>query len=222
MWRMLRETNLPYQKPERQYLEANQAERQAWIRRDLPRIRKTLRKYRAILYCENESHLSLTAPLGKTWAPKGQTPLQGVTGKCGGVAVMSALGRRGRLVFTLHEKRIASPEVIPFLEQLLRHHPRRHLVVLMDQASPHISWMTRAFIAAQNRLHVFYLPSYSPDFNPDEGVWNHLKQQELKSHPARAKKELKALARRKLTNRSKRPRLLRGFFFRCRVADLFN
>jgi transposase len=90
----------------------------------------------------------------------------------------------------------------------------------MDQAPPHISRMTMAFIASQKRLHVFHLPSYSPDFNPDEGVWNHLKHQELKSHQAKARKALKVLARRKLTSMSKRPRRLRGIFFRCRVAEL--
>jgi len=222
MWRMLRSVDLTYPKPERQYLEANPTERQAWIEHDIPRIRHTIKKYRAILYCEDESNLSLTAPLGKTWAPKGQTPLQGVTGKRGGIAAMSAIGRAGRLVFTLHEKRIASAEIIHFLGQLLRHHPGRHLVVLMDQAPPHTSQKTMAFITSQTRLHVFHLPSYSPDFNPDEGVWNHLKHQELKSHQAKAKKELKVLARRRLTSMSKRPRLLRGIFFRCCVADLLN
>ena len=41
---------------------------------------------------------------------------------------MSALRRRGHLVFRLHQKRIASQEVIDFLRQMLKHHPRRHLV----------------------------------------------------------------------------------------------
>ncbi|MBE7445670.1 MAG: transposase [Planctomycetia bacterium] len=38
--------------------------------------------------------------------------------------------------------------------------------------------------------HVFYLPPYSPDFNPDEQVWNYLKHEELKSHQARTKDQL--------------------------------
>jgi transposase len=63
--------------------------------------------------------------------------------------------------------------------QLLREHPRRHLVVVMDQAPPHTSEQTTAFIAGQRRLHVFHLPAYSPDWNPDEKVCNHLKHQEL-------------------------------------------
>lgn len=222
MWRMLRDSDLTYQKPERHYLEASEAERKAWIQHEIPRIKRTVKKYRAILYFEDESNLSLTAPLGKTWASKGQTPAQAVSGRRGGLSALSAIGRAGRLVFSLQEKRIASPPIIHFLAQLLKHHRGRHLVVVMDQASPHTSKKTLRFIEGEKRLHVFHLPPYSPDFNPDEGVWNHLKHQELKSHQAKAKKELKALARRKLASMSKRPRLLRGIVFRCCVADLLN
>ncbi len=142
--------------------------------------------------------------------------------KRGGVAALSALSRRGHLLFRLLEKRIASAEVIDFLGQMLRHHPRRHLVVVMDQAPPHTSKKATAFIDKQPRLHVFHLPKYSPDWNPDEKVWNHLKHQELKSHQAKTKEELKQLTRRKLESMAKRPHLMRGLFFRCCVAELFK
>ena len=138
-----------------------------------------------------------------------------------GVAAMSAISQRGHLLFRLHNKRIASPEVIAFLNQLLVHHDRRHLVVVMDQAPPHTSKKTMGYIEEQSRLHVFHLPKYSPDWNPDEKVWNHLKHQELASHQAKTKAELKQLTRRKLQSMAKRPTLLRGLFFRCCVADLF-
>jgi transposase len=222
MWRVLRDCELTYQKPERRYMEASERKRNAWIRHAIPKIKRAVTEHRAILYCEDESNLSLTSVLGKTWAPKGQTPKQSVTGRRGGVAAMSAISQRGSLVFVLHEKRIASTEVIHFLEQLLKHHPRRHLVVVMDQAPPHTSKRTKAFIAKQKRLHVFHLPPYSPDFNPDEQVWNHLKHQELKSHPATTKKQLKGLAHRRLRRMAGKPSLLRGIFFRCYVADLLN
>jgi transposase len=222
MWRRLREWGLTYQKPERRYSQADETKRKKWLKQELPKILRTVKKHRAILYFEDESNISLTAFLGKTWAPRGETPNQSVTGKRGGIAAMSAISKRGSLVFTLHEKRIASDEVIHFLAQLLKHHPRRHIVVVMDQAPPHTSKKTKAFVSKQKRLHVFYLPPYSPDFNPDEGVWNHLKHQELKSHTARTKKELKRLTRRKLRSMAKDQRVLRGIFFRSYVADLVN
>lgn len=222
MWRILRNMGLTYQKPERRYFEADEQQRKKWIRYKVPRIKGVVKKYRAILYFQDESNISLTAILGKTWAPRGQTSIQEVTGKRGGISAMSAISRSGQLVFRLHQKRISSVEVIDFLSQLLKHHKYRHLVVVMDQATSHTSKKTKSFINEQKRLHVFYLPSHSPDFNPDEEVWNHLKHQELKGHQAKTKGELNELTNRKLYEMSKKPHLLNGIFFRCYIANFLN
>jgi len=222
VWRRLRDAGLTYQKPEREYFEIDQEARRKWLRYDVPKIRRCAAKYRAILYFQDESNVSLTAFLGKTCAPRGQTPKTRVTGKRSGVAAMSAISGRGHLLFRLHDKRIASAEVIDFLSQMLDHHKRRHLVVVMDQAPPHVSKKTMAYIASQQRLHVFHLPKYSPDWNPDEKVWNYLKHEELKSHQAKTKDELKSLTQTKLRHMSQNPRLIRGLFFRCCVADFFE
>jgi transposase len=222
VWRRLREAGLTYQKPEREYYEIDEEARRKWRRYEVPKIRKCVEKYRAILYFQDESNISLTAFLGKTWSPRGQTPKARVTGKRGGVAAMSAISKPGHLLFRLLEKRIASAEVIDFLRQMLKHHPSRHLVVVMDRARPHTSKKTTAYIESQRRLHAFHLPSYSPDWNPDEKVWNYLKHHELKTHQAKTKDELKRLTRRKLQSMAKRPELLRGLYFRCCVSDFFR
>jgi transposase len=222
IWRRLREAGLTYQKPERQYFEVDEEVRTEWMRIEAPKIRRTVKKYTALLYFQDEANVSLTAFLGKTWAPRGKTPRQKVTGKRGGVAALSAINGMGRLIFKLHEKRICSAEVIEFLGQMLRHHKKRHLVVIMDRAPPHTSKKTMGFIEEQARLHVFHLPKYSPDWNPDEKVWNHLKHQELKGHQAKTKAELRTMTEHKLENMSNNPSLLRGIFFRCCVADYFQ
>lgn len=222
VWRRLRDAGLTYQKPEREYYEIDEATRTKWLRYEVPKIRRTVRKHRGILYFQDESNVSLTAFLGKTWAPRGHTPKAKVTGKRAGVAATSAISRNGHLLFRLLDKRIASQEVIDFLDQMLQHHRRRHLIIVMDQAPPHTSKKTRAWVNCQPRLHTFYLPKYSPDWNPDEKVWNHLKHCELSSHQAKTKQELTQLTRRKLQSMAKRPQLLRGLFFRCCVGELFK
>jgi len=71
MMRRLHEAGLTYQKPERQYFELSEEERQDWRRRELPKIRRAVRKHQAILYFQDEANISLTALLAKTWAPCG-------------------------------------------------------------------------------------------------------------------------------------------------------
>lgn len=153
--RRLRDADLTYQKPEREYYEIDEATRKKWMRYEVPKIRRAVDKHRGILYFQDESNISLTAFLGKTWAPCGQTPKAKVTGKRAGVAATSAISRSGQLLFRLLEKRIASKEVIEFLNQMLRHHPRRHLVVVMDQAPPHTSKKKQGLGSTSNRVSTY-------------------------------------------------------------------
>jgi len=222
LWRYLREATLSYQKPEKRYREADPAAQEEWIRTELPKIKQVTRNFKAVLYFEDEASVQLAPVLGKTWAPRGKTPLQKVTGNRGSIAAISAISSDGRLIFNLHRGRFRSPEIIHFLAQMLKHHERRHIVVVMDQAKPHVSKMTKAFIASQKRLHVFYLPSRSPELNPDEKIWSHLKHQELKSHQASNLKDLEKLTKQKLRKMSHDPRLLRGIFLRSDIAKYLN
>jgi len=156
--------------------------------------------------------------LGKTWSPKGITPIISVTGKREKISAMSAISKTGHLVFKLHKKNIASDEIINFLDQLLKEHPRRHLVVVMDKARPHTSKKTCNFIEKQKRLHVFYFPPYSPDLNPDEKVWNYLKNHAMQAHRASSKEDLLKLTGEKLEAIASDKKLVKGILWRSDLA----
>ena len=55
----------------------------------------------------------------------------------------------------------------------------------MDQASYHTSKKVKEYVEKQKRLYVFYLPPYSPNFNPDQKLWN--PSQECRKMPPRTK-----------------------------------
>ena len=221
MYDILHTENYSYKKPEKRYYEANKHEQKAWAKDTVPQLKTCLNKHKGILYFEDESSISLHAVLGKTWGPVGVKTLQTSTGNKTSLSAMSAISHNGQLLFTLHEKKITSCEVIHFLKQLLLFHCNRHIVVVMDRAASDTSRATQQFISSQKRLHVFYLPARSPEWNPDEKVWNHLKHVELKSHQARNKKELKTITRKHLRRMSKKPKLLRALFRRCEVSEFF-
>ena len=65
MMRRLHEAGLTYQKPEREYFELSEEERQEWIDTEVPKIRRAVKKYHAILYFQDEANISLTATLGE-------------------------------------------------------------------------------------------------------------------------------------------------------------
>jgi len=222
MYETLYTEEYSYKKPEKRYYEADKKEQKDWITKTVPKIKKCVKSNAAILYFEDESNISLNCVLGKTWGPIGKTTIHRSSANRASVSAISAISKDGKLIFNLHEKRITSIEIIQFLDQMLKEHPRRHIVVVMDNAPPHKSKMTKQFIESKKRLHVFYLPARSPEFNVDEKVWNYLKNEELKSHQAKNKKELKVLTRKKLTKMSKKPKLLQALFKRSEISSFLK
>jgi len=225
--RRLKEYGITSQKAQRQYFDAGKERsddevRQEWRREVLPEILATQRKYRAILYFEDESHIALSPVVGRTWAPRGQTPKIATSSLRGGFSAISAISRQGHLLFQLHDHRIRTDEIIGFLAMLLSHHKRRHLVVVMDNASPHVSKRLKDYVAKQKRLHVFYFPPRTPEWNPDEQVWNHLKNLEMQGHRETSKEGVWNLTLRKMEKIASDSDLVKGIFLRSNGADLMT
>jgi len=212
-----------YKKPQKRYFEASKDKQTKWVKNDLQEIKKLIKTKKAILYFEDESTIQLPPVIAKTWGPIGKKIIQKVTGNRGSVSAISAVSSSGHLIFNIHKagKRFSSNDIINFLTNMLKHHPGRHLVVVMDQAPCHRSNKVKKFIAEQKRLHVFYLPPRSPEFNPDEKIWKHLKHHELKSHTAKNTKELLRLARSKLRSLAQDRQKVRGIFKLCEMAHLY-
>ena len=62
------------------------------------------------------------------------------------------------------------------------------------------------------RIEVFYLPAYSPELNPDEGMNADLKQVVTRKAPARSKQELKRLTVSHMRRLSRSPARVRSDF----------
>jgi transposase len=221
--RSLRKMGLSYKKPEARYYESNKDEQESWKNNTVPLINAVVKKHKAITYFLDEANIRLTPTVARSWGRIGSKIIHKVTANRGSVSAISAISKDGRLLFNVHDKnkRYSAKDIVHFLSQMLKHHPRRHLVVVMDQAPCHTAKTVKDFCLQAKRLHVFYLPPRSPEFNPDEKVWNHLKHQELKSHTARATKSLKRLTMKKLKAMASNKRVIRGIFRRCEAAQFF-
>ena len=95
---------LSFQKPEKRYKEQDKQEVKKWIEEEWPKVQKWVKKNRAVLYFEDESGISLSPIIGKTWAPKGKTPIVKVSGARGGVLAMSAISPTGSISWYGDEK----------------------------------------------------------------------------------------------------------------------
>ena len=213
LWETLRKYGLTPQKPEKMALERKQWKVYKWLRKEWPKIEEHRRKWRAMLYFQDESSVSLVPVLGTTWAKKGETPKIKVTGNRGSIAVSSAISPAGRMVFRIENKNVNSKTFIDFLKQIMKNHKWRKIIIIADNSPSHTAKAVEEFIKEnKNKIAIYYLPTYSPDLNPDEEVWKYLKNVKLKAHQARNKKEFKPLVLSKMQSIQRKPHIIKSFF----------
>ena len=113
---------------------------------------------------------------GTTWGKRGQTPVVSSTGARYRMSLISAVTSRGQMRFMTEEKGGVNAAVfIEFLKRLMIG-SRNKSFLIVDPGPAHIAKKAKAFVAGLGgKLRLFYLPPYSPDRNPDELVWKHLK-----------------------------------------------
>lgn len=213
VWRLLKTLGLSPQVPERRASQRDEEAVAKWLKEEWLEIKKHANRWQAMLYFQDEAGVSLTPVLGRTWAPKGKTPIVKVTGKRGGICVTSAISPVGKMVFRIEKERITASQHIEFLQQILQHHPRRKIIVIEDRARPHIAKKVLQFVEQnKQRLAVYYLPSYSPQLNPDEKTWRYLKQHKLRSHQAQTTDDLRTLVLSKMRSIQRQPDIISSFF----------
>lgn len=212
-WRYLSRMGLTFQQPQTKYRQQDKKLVNQWIEKEWPLIQNWIKKNRAILYFEDESAVSLTPVIGKTWSQKGKTPIVKIEGGLrGSVLAMSAISPTGRIRFRLEKRKINAKIMIEFLKQIGGTHKNRKIAVVMDRAPAHTAKKIKTFIDNQKQLKIFFIPPYSPDLNPDEKVWRHLKHVALKNHIAKDKKHLSRLVVGALRSIQKKPQLTKNFF----------
>jgi transposase len=122
--------------------------------------------------------------------------------------------------FRLFPGSIKTPQVIEFLEHLLRHLPG-NVLVIWDGLSAHRSRLVRDFVARQNgRLELEFLPAYAPELNPTEYIWGHLKSHELTGLCAQDLGHLSVQAIRALKRMRRRPALIIAFWTQAELFPL--
>ena len=174
--RLLAQLGITCQRPLHRALERDEALVQQWLKRDYPRIRALAQREKAAIYFGDAAHLRSDHHSGRTWGKKGETPVVSSTGARYRMSLISAVTARGHMRFMIKEKGGVNADVfIEFLRRLMVG-CKTKIFLIVDRGPAHVAKKTKAFVAGLGgALRLFYLPPYSPDRNPDELVWKHLK-----------------------------------------------
>jgi transposase len=157
----------------------------------------------------------------RTYAPRGETPILDALLTHDHLSVISGLTQDGRLVLQIRERAFRGPEVVDFLRHLLRQIPGP-LLVVWDGATIHRAQPVKDFLAqgAAARLQLEQLPGYAPELNPDEGIWNYLKQVELRNLCCDDLAELRLELNLAVKRLRHKRHVLRGCITECEYIDL--
>lgn len=210
--RLLRELGLSPQRPLARAYQRDPARVEAWLREEYPAIRKEAKRAKAQVFFADEASVRSDYHSGTTWAPVGQTPTVERTGARFTLNFISAVSPRGELRFACCPGTLTTAKFIDFLKRLMVNRDTPVFLVV-DGHPVHRSRAVKQFVAStQGQLRLFQLPPYSPDLNPDELVWNHLKRHKLGRLALSGPDHLKRHAMAFLRSLQKSPALVRGFF----------
>jgi len=216
--RLLARLGLTPQKPLQRAYQRDPQAIERWQRETYPGIAAAARQSGADVYFWDESGFRADTVHGKTWAPKGKTPVIQRPGQRQSISAASAVNAKGGFWFATYQGALNAELFIELLKKMMKGRVKPvHLVV--DGLPAHKKLNVREYIAStQGKLTMHVLPGYAPDLNPDELVWSHVKRTGVARNPLRAGEKLELRIEQQLHDVQKNRRLIRSFFGTPSVA----
>jgi len=210
--RLLKKIGLSPQKPLRRAYQQNLDRVKKWKKEDYPALRRQAQKEGATIYFGDEASVRSDHHSGTTWGTIGQTPIVKDTGARFSLNLISAITPKGEMRFMIIDGRLNADNFIVFLKRLM-HNASNPVYLILDSHPVHLSKKVCEFVDShQGNLRLFYLPPYSPELNPDELVWNHIKNHRLGKSFIAGPDDLKTKILSWLRSLQSLPKKIMGFF----------
>lgn len=206
------------QKPIKRAYEQSAPAVQAWLDETYPMIAKRARAEDAEIHWGDETGVVNTDVRGRGYAPKGQTPIaMAVGGTREKLSMISTVTNQGKTRWMIIEGAFNSDRLIEFFEALVKDAAKKVLLIL-DNLGVHHSKPVKAWLKEHaEQMEAFYLPSYSPELNPDERLNASLKHALGTRRAMRTKAKLRSATEAHMTALEAQPERVRAYFGDPRV-----
>ena len=212
VWRTLKKLGLSPQKPLRRAYQKKADAVQKFLKEEFPKIKARAKSIGANIYWGDEASIRSDYHSGTTWAEKGSTPVVKTTGARFKVNMISAIDARGNMRFMVTEHGLTADSFLEFLRRLIvgRDNP---VFLIVDGHPVHRGRKVKEFVREHSgMIELFYLPGYSPELNPDEQVWNHVKNHTVGKMTITGPAQFRSVVISALRRLSKLPSVIRSFF----------
>ena len=200
------------QRPMKQAMNQKPEQVQKWLHEEYPAIHADAQKEKAEIYWGDETAVQNTANYARGYAPKGKTPVLKVQTVKMHINMISAISNQGHVKFMFSDESIDADKLIEFMERLIKDADRK-IYLILDNLKAHHSKKTTAWVEAHaDKIRLFHLPPYSPEYNPDEYLNHDLKESIGTKPQVKVKDELQDLANGFMNGLSDDPEHVQSYF----------
>jgi transposase len=184
-----------------------------WRAEQYPAIARQASKEGAEIHFCDETGLRGDDVRGRSYAPVGQTPVVKVKANRSSLSIISSVTNKGQMRWKVFKGALNADIFIDFMARLVKGNAGKKVLLVVDNLRVHHSKPVKAWLRERHKeIEVFYLPSYSPELNPDEMANADLKQAVTKLAPARTQHDLHQAASRHLRSVQKQPQRIKSYF----------
>lgn len=200
------------QRPVKRATERKEPAIEAWLANDYPAIVRRAKREKAEIQWADETGLSNQANYGRSFAPRGKTPVVRRLAARFSQSMISSLSNRGVLRFMVYDGALNTKVFLKFLRRLVQGATKK-IFLIVDNLRVHHAKLVMAWIKARkDKIELFFLPPYAPERNPDEFVNNDVKQAMARKPAPKSKNELKHGLTSYMRGLQKRPDKIKAFF----------
>ena len=168
---------------------------QKWLDEEYPKIKQRAKIEQVEILWGDECGIQNETNYIKGYAPIGQTPIMPKGPYKLRINMISAISNQGKLRFMFYKGSCNAKTIIKFMSRLIWRADRKIFLILDNLKSHHAKIVQKWLAKRIDKIEVFFLPSYSPELNPDEYLNGNLKREMAKGDFATTEKELEDKAR---------------------------
>jgi transposase len=205
------------QKPAKRAYEQNPKAVNTWLEEKYPSIAQQAKTEGAEIHWCDETGVRNDESSGRGYAPKGKTPIMRLNANRKSISMISSITNQGKLRFMVYRDAMNADLFTKFMSRLIKDAGRKVFLVVDNLRTHHSKPVKEWLDAHKDEIEVFYLPSYSPELNPDEYLNCDMKGAVHSGLPARNEKELKTKVVSHMRKLQKLPKRIAKYFKHPRI-----
>jgi transposase len=206
------------QKPLKRAYEQRPAEVQQWLDEEYPTIASRAKAEGAEIHWGDETGLRSDSQHGRSYSPKGQTPVIRLSAKRVSSNMISSITNQGKVRFMVYQNAMNAQTLIKFMKRLIADSDKKIFLILDNLRVHHAKDVRKWLGKNQKHIEVFYLPAYSPELNPDEYLNGDLKAGVHSKPPMRNEAELKQAIVSHMRKLQRLPSRIKNYFKHPKIA----